>query len=180
MPADEKEKELVQVVREREARIKELEFELGKAKEDYHEAVRDMHVQGMSLREIAALLKLSHQRVHQIVESQSQNWRFCVRPLNPQLACSFCESSSNQVEKLVAGPNIFMCNDCGVQCAKALKTGQPIEFKNNKFQILDKTTRLRCSFCGKLPGKQRAVIAARKHQVCSICLKLALQYMELE
>jgi|SRR5271170_4453099 len=180
MPAEEKEKDLVQVVREREARIRELEFELGKAKEDYHEAVRDMHVQGMSLREIAALLKLSHQRVHQIVETQSQHWRFCVRPLNPKLVCSFCESSSNQVDKLVAGPNIFMCNECGVHCAKALKTGQPVDYKDNKFQILDKSTRLRCSFCGKLPGKTRVVVASRRHQVCSTCLKLALQYMELE
>jgi hypothetical protein len=169
---------LLLTVHEREARIKELEFELGKAKEDYHESVREMHIQGMSLREIASLLKLSHQRVHQIVESQNHTWRFCLRPVNPKLVCSFCDSPSSQVEKLVAGPNVFMCNDCGAQCFKALKTEEPIVFKDNKFQLLDKDARLRCSFCGKLPGKQRTVVAAGHHQVCSICLKLALQYME--
>ena len=36
--------------------------------------------------------------------------------------CSFCARSSNEVEKLVAGPRSFICNDCIAQCAVMLKT----------------------------------------------------------
>jgi len=35
--------------------------------------------------------------------------------------CSFCGRSSNEVEKLVAGPRSFICNDCIAQCADMLK-----------------------------------------------------------
>ena len=26
--------------------------------------------------------------------------------------CSFCGKSQDQVEKLIAGPNVFICNEC--------------------------------------------------------------------
>jgi hypothetical protein len=39
-----------------------------RAKVDYHQAIRRLHAAGGSLREIAAALRLSHQRVHQIID----------------------------------------------------------------------------------------------------------------
>ncbi len=30
--------------------------------------------------------------------------------------CSFCKKSSKEVEKLVAGPNVFICNECVKLC----------------------------------------------------------------
>jgi len=32
--------------------------------------------------------------------------------LKPQLQCSFCGKSQNEVEKLIAGLNVFICNEC--------------------------------------------------------------------
>ena len=46
----------------------ELQRDLEKARADYNHAVRRLHAEGGSLREIAEDLGLSHQRVHQIVE----------------------------------------------------------------------------------------------------------------
>ena len=30
-----------------------------------------------------------------------------------QLKCSFCGKSQEQVRKLIAGPNVYICDECG-------------------------------------------------------------------
>ena len=32
-------------------------------------------------------------------------------PGYPQIACSFCGKSEGQVARLIAGPNVFICNE---------------------------------------------------------------------
>ena len=49
-------------------RMLEAQHELERARADYGHAIRRLHVEGGSLREISESLGLSHQRVHQIVE----------------------------------------------------------------------------------------------------------------
>ena len=46
----------------------DLESQTAHARVDYHHAIKKLHAAGGSLREIAEVLELSHQRVHQIVE----------------------------------------------------------------------------------------------------------------
>lgn len=57
---------LADVLRAR-ARLDDLEDLAWKARDDLHAAVRRLHLNGASLREIAQVLGMSHQRVHQIV-----------------------------------------------------------------------------------------------------------------
>lgn len=35
---------------------------------------------------------------------------------NPQLWCNFCSKSSSQVKKLIAGPDVYICNECVEKC----------------------------------------------------------------
>ena len=49
-------------------RLVDLESQTAHARVDYHHAIKKLHAAGGSLREIAEVLDLSHQRVHQIVE----------------------------------------------------------------------------------------------------------------
>ena len=49
-------------------RMLEAQHELERARADYAHAIRKLHAEGGSLREISESLGLSHQRVHQIVE----------------------------------------------------------------------------------------------------------------
>ncbi|HXV34831.1 MAG TPA: Clp protease N-terminal domain-containing protein [Gaiellaceae bacterium] len=51
-------------------RMLEAQHELERARADYGHAIRRLHAEGGSLREIAESLGLSHQRVHQIVEGE--------------------------------------------------------------------------------------------------------------
>lgn len=36
------------------------------------------------------------------------------------LYCSFCKKSQHEVKKLIAGPNVFICNECVKLCAYIL------------------------------------------------------------
>lgn len=47
------------------------------------------------------------------------------RKLPPSLHCSFCGKSQDAVAKLVAGPFVFICNECVGLCADAM-AGKPV------------------------------------------------------
>jgi hypothetical protein len=36
------------------------------------------------------------------------------------LRCSFCQKSENEIEKLVAGPNVYICNECVAVAARLM------------------------------------------------------------
>ena len=37
------------------------------------------------------------------------------------LYCSFCGKSQHDVKKLIAGPNVFICNECVELCADIIR-----------------------------------------------------------
>lgn len=47
------------------------------------------------------------------------------------LSCSFCGKRQEQVTKLIAGPDVFICNDCVQLCADILKEDSSAETKMN-------------------------------------------------
>lgn len=59
---------LLEEARRLRDRCAEAERELDLARGDYHDAIRRLHAEGGSMREIGDGLGLSHQRVHQIVD----------------------------------------------------------------------------------------------------------------
>ena len=80
-----------------------------RAKVDYHQAIRRLHAADGSLREIAEALRMSHQRVHQIIDEAAEptrrRRRRDVQPLSgPVGPCSFCGRPRDVCTKLVAGP----------------------------------------------------------------------------
>jgi hypothetical protein len=63
---------------------------------DYHQTIRRLHAAGGSLREIAEALRMSHQRVHEIIDEAAEptrrrRWRRDVQLLSGSVGpCSFC------------------------------------------------------------------------------------------
>jgi ATP-dependent Clp protease ATP-binding subunit ClpX len=37
-----------------------------------------------------------------------------------QLLCSFCGKGGSEVERLIAGPGVYICNECVELCAQVL------------------------------------------------------------
>ena len=61
-----------------------------------------------------------------------------LRLFGKSLRCSFCGKSEHEVQKLVAGPRVFICDACVAICADVLENGPPLA-KGGKTQ-------------GRLPG----------------------------
>ena len=67
---------LLAEARQAQERLIDAERDADVARAEFHRAVRRLHLHSASLRELASGLGLSHQRVHQIVESAggSRRW----------------------------------------------------------------------------------------------------------
>src|SRR5258708_14630048 len=101
--------ELLAAARQAQEQLIEADHAAEVAKAEFHRAVRRLHLSGASLRELAAALHLSHQRVHQIVETAGGGRRWGKRgPLPPKPDCPFCGRPPRTTRKPVAaaGPSL--------------------------------------------------------------------------
>ena len=51
-----------------------------------------------------------------------------------KISCSFCGKSQEEVKKIIAGPNVYICNECVVLCKDILVEDDKIDTKK-KFEI---------------------------------------------
>ena len=106
-------------------RLGAAEHDARAAHADYHHAVRRLHVAGAPLREVAQALGISHQRVQQIVKATGGTWwtrMWRTRRISPDMTCSFCLRPSERVAKLIAGPEVFICDACVLSAEQVLRT----------------------------------------------------------
>jgi hypothetical protein len=130
-----------------------------RAKVEYHQAIRRLHAAGGSLREIAEALRMSHQRVHQIIEEAAEPTRRRWRREPPRLSgpvgpCSFCGRPRDVCAKLIAGPGVFICDRCVVQATR-LAAGPAVDDLRveGSMRLEPPRSQVQCSFCG-LAGRQ--------------------------
>jgi ClpX C4-type zinc finger len=164
-----------------------------RARADYHLAIRRLHAAGGSLREIAEALRMSHQRVHQIVEEAAEPRRWWRRRRQimhgPPGPCSFCGRSREECAKLIAGPGVFICDRCVAQ-AVGLSAGPAVEDRAERSLRLEASqSKARCSFCGKDARHGVLLVASRltgapggkfgqdRARICDECLDLCLEIL---
>jgi hypothetical protein len=158
------------------------------ARGDYHSAIRRLHLAGGSLREIAEALSLSHQRVQQIVQEAGGTWwsrAWRSRRLPSEAVCTWCGRPPADVNKLIAGPNVFICDAC-VDAAERSANGQAAgPFRPGRTRVT-----ARCAFCSRRalvlglrvpaagsPGS-RALVASDAGHVCLACLKVCREILD--
>jgi ClpX C4-type zinc finger protein len=177
--------ELLAEARQARERLIDAERDAEVARAEFHRAVRRLHLHGSSLRELAADLGLSHQRVHQIVEEAGGSRRWVRRPgdrhRNLLLACSFCGKQQHQVSKLIAGPGVYICDGCAGLARSAISSGDAVRTEVGLINaVSEQDKRMRCNFCGKqrdqVPGLAviLAIIAGKSSlaAICPECLDL--------
>ena len=179
------------LVRDAEAareRLLESQHVAEQARVDYHHAIRRLHAAGGSLREIAEVLRLSHQRVHQIIDDAAEPSRRWWRRRDPGWQgpagpCSFCGRSREECAKLIAGPGLFICDRCVAHAntlAAGVSVGDPAEAP---MLVEPSGSQARCSFCGKQARQARYVVASglasapggkfdQGTRICDRCLRL--------
>jgi hypothetical protein len=173
--------ELLDEARAAEARLIDAERAADIARADFHHAVRRLQLSGGSLREIAQALGLSHQRIHQIVEGAggARPWRRVGRrgagDPDTMLKCSFCGKQQRQVRKLIAGPGVYICNECTKKAARVIATGEatatPLSAMKSIAEDNDAPP-FKCSFCGKRRHQVSGLAAAARVTICTECLAL--------
>jgi hypothetical protein len=136
-----------------------------RAKVGYHQAIRRLHAAGGSLREIAEALRMSHQRVHQIIEEAAEptrrRWRREVQLLSgPVGPCSFCGHPRDVCARLIAGPGVFICDRCVVQATR-LAAGSVVDDlrAEGSMRLEPPGSQAECSFCGLEARKARHLVA---------------------
>ena len=164
-----------------EARVIDAEHAAEVARADFHRAVRRLQLAGASLREIADALGLSHQRVHQIVESAGGSRRWRSRRSGPEqlVYCSFCGRDQKHTKALIAGPEgVGICDRCIPQAEAAVAVETPVPGKKASFRfeniypVLREAKAERCSFCGKRRHRVAGMAAAPQARICDECLDL--------
>jgi len=73
------------------------------------------------------------------------------------LRCSFCERSQKQVAKLIAGPNVYICDGCVAQ----VRGWPPLAPPGRS-----------CSFCGTWRPEEGRVRGRGQVAICDDCLEL--------
>ena len=66
------------------------------------------------------------------------------------LQCSFCKKSEEQVEKLVAGPEVYICNECVAIAARLMLDNSP--HKSFFRRLWERLTSAGTSRFGTLPS----------------------------
>jgi hypothetical protein len=157
------------------AQLAEAERNVLVSRGEYHAAVRRLHLGGASLREIAEALSLSHQRVQQIVHAAGGSWwRRMWRARNARAAiCTWCERPPSEVAKLVAGPDVFICDGC-ITAAEEVLRGSA---RHRDLTRAGRQTARLCSFCGKRGTAQRPIVVGRA-TVCAACLAACREILE--
>jgi hypothetical protein len=172
--------ELLKKARAAGVKLAELERQAQLSKADYHTLIRRLHLAGASLREIAEVLSLSHQRVAQIVDAAGGSWWKRVwrtRGKTPRdMICTFCERPPSEVAKLMAGPNVYICDDCVALARRALDDGRAGAGRH-KLTAAPKGAKSRCSFCSKPSDAQRALATGELANICSECLVVCDQIL---
>jgi ClpX C4-type zinc finger len=164
-----------------------------RAKVDYHQAIRRLHAAGGSLREIAGALRMSHQRVHQIIDEAAEPtrrrwWRregqLLSGPVGP---CSFCGRPRDACAKLIAGPQVFICDRCVIQATR-LAAGSAVGGQaEGPLRLEPPGSQAKCSFCGLEARKARHLVASglavptgkfgELARICDRCRDLGLEIL---
>jgi ClpX C4-type zinc finger len=183
---------LLAEARQAQERLIDAERDADVFRAEFHRAVRRLHLHGASLRELASGLGLSHQRVHQIVESAggSRRWlrRDRFRPDPGLLLCTFCGKNQKQVTKLIAGPSVYICDGCVGLAKSVISTGEPSTTAIAELAAgPEAEPRTQCSFCGKRRDQVAGLVVSsvqteRKAPAtaCTECLDLCTEIITEE
>lgn len=186
-------RELVHEAEAARGRLLELQHAAERARVDYHHAIRRLHAAGGSLREIAEVLRLSHQRVHQIIDEAAEPtrpwWRRRAQRLRgPVGPCSFCGRSREESARLIAGPGVFVCDRCVAQATRLSATAPGEGWAEGSMRLEAPGSEARCSFCGKDTRQGVLLVAGglpatrggkfgQDVRICDECLDLCLEIL---
>ncbi|MEZ5320266.1 MAG: ClpX C4-type zinc finger protein [Vicinamibacterales bacterium] len=169
--------DLLERVRGAAKALEEAERQAKLARADYHVAIRRLHLAGGSLREIARELSMSHQRAQQIVNEAGGSWwrrMWRTRRIQKDAICTWCGRPPSEVQALVAGPAVYMCDACIAAAERAVAGTDP----EPAFEVERTRSPRRCLFCSKRADFDLALALAPAGDICEQCLGVCRAILE--
>ena len=75
---------------------------------------------------------INEKTIYNIV-NKAKKYDELIRPFKDmQLHCSFCGKSASQVERLIAGPKVYICNECIQLCDEIIQDEKQKEVKKGE------------------------------------------------
>jgi ClpX C4-type zinc finger len=99
------------------------------------------------------------------------------RAESPHLRCSFCNKSQHDVQKLIAGPRVFICNECVEVCGDILAADARWEQQSG--QKADRHTddspapwpnMIPCALCRAPMSVEQGVPVGNRGILCADCM----------
>ena len=91
------------------------------------------------------------------------------------LRCSFCNKSQAEVRKLIAGPAVFICDECVAVCRLML---EPEGGKEPATEEPSGSEIPRCSFCNKSRADVWKIIAGPDVFICNECVDTCCEILD--
>lgn len=91
---------------------------------------------------------------------------------NPKLICSFCGKDQDQVRKLIAGPAVYICDECVDLCNDILEGecehDTPAGQSAQQPTIFDLDSR--CALCHLPKPNEELLVVPDRGFICMVCL----------
>ena len=91
---------------------------------------------------------------------------------NPKLICSFCGKDQDQVRKLIAGPSVYICDECVDLCNDILE--RECEHETPVGQAPQRTTIFdldaRCTLCHLPKPSEELLPVPDRGFICAVCV----------
>lgn len=104
----------------------------------------------------------------------------CNEPLSREtqyLQCYFCEKKQSEVSKLIAGPQVFICDECINTCSQVIAEGEP---SGKITLVLRKEAEARCSFCGKKAVEVKRIVGVPNTLICNECITICEEILKAD
>lgn len=96
----------------------------------------------------------------------------CDQPASKEVTyvdCSFCGKKQAEAKTLIAGPAVYVCDECVQDCKNALRSSEPT---GSITMILSKAAQATCSFCGRKPMEVDGIVGVPQAKICNQCIKI--------
>jgi hypothetical protein len=166
------------------------QHEADRAQVSFQHAIRTLHASGASLREIADVLGLSYQRVHQIVDPSSG--KGALKDAAGEAVCAFCGRENVDAGRLIAGPGLVICERCVDLAGEVLaEDDERSDDRTTISSVRRADGKARCGFCGKRRSQVEGIAEAPMRpavgkgaqrrrpgvRICAACVVLCVEIL---
>ena len=87
------------------------------------------------------------------------------------LRCSFCDKAQHDVCKLIAGPDVYICDECVRVCMDIMEQDRPVTEMSGQDTSPTGALPISCSLCGMLTPPDVALLVENKGILCPVCIQ---------